>query len=116
MKVTNFFFEDLIESGTWLRDEVITLTFKFINKITNLVQLHVYIFYTTTTNLVPISCEFAAHQPDFTVGSRESSIFQALVPSTRDYGFIFLGMMLTNFLSTLFASGFLLFIIWCNQH
>ena len=93
---------DLIKSDTWLRDEVITLTFKFINKITNLVQLHVYIFYTTTTNLVPINCEFAAHQPDFTDGPGESSIVQAFVPSTLgDYEFIFLGMMLTNFLSTL---------------
>ena len=101
--IKKFFFMDLIKSDTWLRDEVITLTFKFINKITNLVQLHVYIFYTTTTNLVPINCEFAAHQPDFTVGSRESSIFQALVPSTRDYGFIFLGMMLTNFFLPLYS-------------
>ena len=106
---------DLIKPVTWLRDEVITLTFKFIKKITNLVQLHVYIFY-TITNLVPVNCEFVTCQPDFTVGARGSSILQALVPPTLDnYGFIFLGMMLINFLSTLFVSGFLLFVIWCSQ-
>ena len=90
--VKKFFFVDLIKSG---RDEVITFTFKFINKITNLVQLHVYVFYTTTTNLVPINCEFVAHQSHLTVGGRVSSIVQALVPSTLgDYGFICLGIML----------------------
>ena len=92
---------DLIKPVTWLRDEVITLTFKFIKKI---------------TNLVPVNCEFVTCQPDFTVGARGSSILQALVPPTLDnYGFIFLGMMLINFLSTLFVSGFLLFVIWCSQ-
>ena len=95
---------DLIKSDTWLRDEVITLTFKFINKITNLVQLHVYIFYTTTTNLVPINCDFTARQPDFTVNAQDSSIVQAFVPSTLgDYGFIFLGIMLTNFFLPLYS-------------
>ena len=61
------------------------------------------------TNLVPINCEFTAHQPDFTVGVRESSIVQAFVPSMlRDYGFIFLGMMLTNFFFYIMETGFLL--------
>ena len=102
--VNKFFFMDLIKSGTWLRDEVITLTFKFRKKITNLVKINVYIFYITTTNLVPINCEFVAHQSHFTLGGRESSIVQALVPSTlADYGFIFLGMMLTNFFLPLYS-------------